>query len=107
MKGIVIGAAAFVVFVGGLYFILHNAHIDIFPCEKAYHNYQTGKPDLPASGTCSLMAVDRYESGGEDIAKLTAIGHMVKWFVIIGLPAVLGLVLTFVFRKKKGAPEIS
>ena len=107
MKGTVIGVVACIILIAGTYFMLHNAHIDIFPCEKSYFNFQTGKPDLPTSGTCSLMAVERYESGGEDIAKLTAVGHIVKWFVVIGLPVLFGFVLGFVFRKKKGGEEVS
>lgn len=53
---------AFVVFLavsGGMYFVCANAHIDIFPCEKADRGYTEGAPLVKSEGTCSLLAHER------------------------------------------------
>lgn len=73
---------------GGFYFVASNAHMDAFPCEKAYYDYQRDRLDTPKSDTCSLLAVKRSKEGGPqaDYAKLTGGGYAVMVLLFGLLP---------------------
>lgn len=89
---------------GGFYFVASNAHMDAFPCEKAYYDYQRDRLDTPKSDTCSLLAVKRSKEGGPqaDYAKLTGGGYAVMVLLFGLLPY---FVASLIGNKVQGAKK--
>ncbi len=92
---------AFVVVSAGMYFVCANAHIDFFPCEISKREFTAmGEGPLRTeSGTCSLMAHNRPDIGGEK-ERLTGAG----WAMLVGFCGGIGLVtglVAGVLTKKK------
>jgi hypothetical protein len=92
-------AIAFVVVTGAMFFVCANAHIDFFPCEITERDGMDG-PTRTREGTCSLLAHNREEIGGEK-ERLTPVG----WAMLAGFCAGVGLVpgvaLGMVTRKRR------
>ena len=90
---------------GGFYFVASNAHMDAFPCEKAYYNYERDRVDTPTSGMCSLLAVKRAKEGGSqsDYAKLTVGGYAVMLLLFVALPYLIAAPIGHKLGRKKTA----
>ncbi len=88
----------------GLWVVLTNAHIDIFPCERAQYDYAAEKMGPPSPGTCSLLGVFNpivVDGETSDTQKLTLAGYAVYALVVGVVPLLIGL---FVGRRF-GAPK--
>lgn len=83
-KAIGVGLGIFIVLSIGTWFLLTNAHIDIFPCTR-FAEY-AAPCGIPSSGTCSMMAI--YEDG-PCTPKLAGSGYAVAAFVMLLLPAIV------------------
>jgi hypothetical protein len=90
---------------GGFYFVASNAHMDAFPCEKAYWDYRRDRLDTPTSATCSLLAVKRSNEGGPqaDYAKLTGGGYAVMLILFVLLPYGIATPIANAISRKKAA----
>jgi hypothetical protein len=102
----VIAAIVFVVVTGGMYVLCGNAHIDIFPCEKAetertYSSAPFAPPPriVKREGTCSLLAHNRGEFKGE-YERLTMGGWALLAVFCAGIGAVAAVIAGLIFRKK-------
>jgi len=102
-KRIAITLVVAIVLGGGLWALLSNAHVGIFPCEKTSYDFQTKRKVGPKSAMCSLLDI-RHNSTGEDKSHLTVVGYLVEGVVVGVIPLVIGfLVGTALTRKKAGA----
>ena len=87
-KAVGVGLGLFVVLSLGTWFLLTNAHIDIFPC-TTYPEY-AAPCGMPGSGTCSMMSI--YDDG-PCAPELAGGGYAVAAAVMLLLPAIVaGLV---------------
>ena len=87
----------------GLWFLLTNAHIDIFPCVKTEYDFVAEKMGPPSEGLCSLRGVFNpiiIDGRTTDSQQLTAAGYTVYALVAAVVPLLIGL---FVGRKVGGA----
>ncbi len=85
----------------GLWFLLSNAHVDIFPCERAFYDYQTEQLGPAVSETCSLLGVLGPQGEGLGTQKLTLAGYAVYGLVVAGVPLLIGLLVGRRFGAKK------
>jgi hypothetical protein len=88
----------------GLWFVLTNAHIDIFPCEKTEYDFAADRMGPPTAGTCSLMGVfnpvlPASETGGSQ--RLTTAGYALYALVVGLVPLLIGLIV----GRRVGAPK--
>lgn len=103
----VVAALVFVVVSAGMYFVCANAHIDIFPCEKAERPINApasfgSKPQLQKrDGTCSLLAHNRGTGPDGEYEKLNVAGWGMLFAFCAGIGAVAGGLAGFLTRKKK------
>ena len=93
---------AFVVVSAGMYFVCANAHIDFFPCEKTEQERTAlGEGPLRTSeGTCSLLAHNQPDAGGEK-ERLTPVGWALLAAFCGGVGLVSGLGLGAITKKRR------
>lgn len=91
-KSWIISGLSFVVLSVGLYLILANSHIAIFPGIEFVYDATTGE-EVPQSGLISLLA--HVSQFGE----LNTVGYILAGFVVLVLPAIA----SYFLGKKLGA----
>lgn len=90
----IVALVVFLAVSGGMYFLCGNAHIDIFPCEKATRELNApgsmaSTPPLRTSeGTCSLLAHNRGTSPDGEYERLNGAG----WAMLAAFCGGIGLV---------------
>ena len=97
-KAIGIGVGLFLVLSLGIWFLLTNAHIDIFPCSK-YEAF-TAPCGRAIYGTCSMMAI---YGDGPCAPNLAPAGYLVALLVMILLPAIIAGLVARRLRAPRGA----
>ncbi len=95
----------FVVLSGAMYLLCANAHIDIFPCNKAHRDRSVstlvGPPPMRTeSGTCSLLAHNRGTSPDGEYERLTGGGFALLGAFCVGIGALGGTLLGFALRRR-------
>lgn len=101
-KPTVLKIILFVVLGGGFYFVASNAHMDVFPCERAFYDYQNHRLETPTSTMCDLLSVKRSGQGPEaDYAKLTGGGYAVGVLLFVVLPFIVASLLGHAIQRKK------
>ncbi len=100
-----VAAVVFVAVSGGMYMLCANAHIDIFPCERAERSMGAPgsliEPPLRKSdGTCSLLAHDRGTNPGGEYQRLNPAGWALLAAFCGGIGLLAGGLIGFLTRKK-------
>ena len=95
----------FAVVTGGMFFLCANAHIDFFPCEITERDRARAMPGgegplVTKDGTCSFMAHNRDERGGEK-ERLTPVGWALLAAFCGGIGLVSGLAAGALTRKRR------
>lgn len=83
-KAVGVSVVLFVILSLGIWLLLTNAHIDIFPCTR-FPEY-AAPCGIPSASTCSMMAI--YDDG-PCTPKLATAGYAVAVFVMLLVPATL------------------
>lgn len=102
----IVALVVFLVVSGGMYFVCANAHIDIFPCEKAQRPYGSpgtmmGPPPLQKSeGTCSLLAHERGTGPDGEYERLNEAGWALLFAFCGGIGLVAGGLVGWLTRKR-------
>lgn len=106
LKAIIVGAVTFVVLCVGIYVVLINSHIDIFPGVETTRDFDTDKL-VRKETTVSLLDVSRGSLLDDERAELTAGGTIVEVLVVLVLPLILGVVAFWITRKMTASkPQI-
>ena len=94
----------FVVLSAAMYFLSANAHIDIFPCNKAYRDRAVGAfgppPVRTETGTCSLLAHNRGTSPDGEHETLTGSGWALLGAFCLGIGLAGGAVAGLALRQR-------
>ena len=92
-----VALVVFLVVSGGMYFLCANAHIDIFPCERAMSDYTTGGV-TKSSGTCSLLGHQHGTGPDGSYDRLNATG----WALLFAFCGTIGLAVGAIAGKLTG-----
>ena len=102
----IVALVVFLAVSGGMYVVCANAHIDIFPCEKASRELSApgslaSKPPLRVTeGTCSLLAHQRGTSPDGEYERLTGAGWAMLAAFCGGIGLVAGALVGWLARKR-------
>lgn len=96
----VIGALTFVIVAAATYFLCSNAHIDIFPCDRAMARRDAiGTRLEKSSGTCSVLAHNQGTLPDGSYARLTGAGWATLAAFCGGVGLIAGLGVGFATRR--------
>src|SRR6478735_855220 len=95
-KSTLIPAIVFLILAGGLFFVLTNAHVDVFSGTETEHDYFTEK-DVVKEKSVSLLAVSRGD------ATLDAAGYATAAGVILVFPLIVAWLIKKRLVKKQNA----
>jgi hypothetical protein len=85
---------------GGFFLLAINAHMDVFPCTKAYYSYQDQRLEPKTASMCSLLAVKRSgERSDSDFAELTGGGYAVGALLFVLLPYFVASIIGPMMRR--------
>ena len=102
-----IGGLTFTVVAAAMYWLCANAHIDIFPCDKATVYRDAMGPRLQtSSGTCSLLAHNRGKQSDGSYSRLTGAGWATLVAFCGGIGLVAGLGVGFATRRVGAPPSV-
>jgi hypothetical protein len=90
---IVVTLLVTVVLALGLWFVLSNAHIELFPCERSEYDFATEQLKPPTNTVCSLLGVFDPDGAARGEQKLTLPGYAVYALVVGLLPLAVGLLV--------------
>ncbi len=101
----IVALVVFLAVSGGMYFLCANAHIDIFPCEKATRAFGSPggmfEPPLQTSeGTCSLLAHERGTDSRGEYERLNEGGWALLFAFCGGIGLVAGGLAGWLTRKR-------
>jgi len=96
----IIGGVSALVLAILFYLVLSNSHIDIFPGVEYVYDYQS-LLHTENGGMISLLDHSRGFRADGDYEKLNAIGYIVAFIVVVGIPAGIG----YFISKKLGAKK--
>lgn len=95
-----IAAATFAIVAAAMYFLCGNAHIDIFPCDKAMARRDAiGTRIEKSTGTCSLLAHNQGTQSDGSYARLSGAGWATLAAFCGGIGLLAGLGVGFATRR--------